>query len=391
MEHAGAFVRSRVLSSLLLLSCGAGCLQSVESASSGDAPAGYPGQEGRPLDAGETGLGDAGVPGTGPRDAGDAGPRHDAGVYDAGVPLRWTWARHVPVGLTGALYAVHGRSASEVYVAGAAESIWRFDGTNWFPVFQGGLGGKAIRALWVSPDGAVFAGSEGGHLLSCLANCTTSAAFTVQQVPGAIQGLCGKDRSTVFATAQLSYGDGRLYRFDGARFGATGATLPSSYPRRCWVTPRGHALIGAQSGVVRFDGSTAVQDPVDWPSGWTSADVFHQYFHAVWGFGELVFATGSRRRVLELGADGRWRMSFNPNGVSDNLAMFGTGPTEALASGVNFGSNLSVLADGGWAYAAQEEQPEHEVFDLWSPGPGVFYAVGEESRGGAGVLLVGRR
>jgi hypothetical protein len=123
--------------------------------------------------------------------------------YDAGVPL----------------FAIGGRSESDLYAVGAAGTVLRRSDASWTDL-TGALEQAAVwnsspapdlAAFWVSDEGHVFVGGSGG-------NMAYHDPFTGQWSPmdTAIQddviALWGRGRDELYATSA----DGRIHRYDGA-------------------------------------------------------------------------------------------------------------------------------------------------------------------------------
>lgn len=74
--------------------------------------------------------------------------------------LAWTRTR-LPTRAT--LYDVRGTSAGNVFVAGAMGALYRWDGTRWAPEKSPG-GNRQLFGLWTTPSGRVLAAGGGGLL-----------------------------------------------------------------------------------------------------------------------------------------------------------------------------------------------------------------------------------
>ncbi len=129
------------------------------------------------------------------------GPRAVWAVGELGTVLFWNGERTalVNVGTTFELRAVHGLSATELYVGGEGGTILRFDGTRWQRETTPGV--YRINALWAAAPGVAFAGTTGGYILKRESNGTWSEMAFSQSSVTDIVALVGLDTGEFFATS----------------------------------------------------------------------------------------------------------------------------------------------------------------------------------------------
>ena len=162
-------------------------------------------------------LPDGGAFGDGGEPDGDAGTEKDAGSEpssDAGLePLSWS---SLSAPAAPAFNAVHGVSATDLYVAASSGGIFRYSNGTWSEALSNAQSSNDLHGLWVSATGEVYAGGD-GQLVACAANCGDRDSYVVTTVSASITDLCGAEGLGVYAVGNASVTTGVLYRFDSGR------------------------------------------------------------------------------------------------------------------------------------------------------------------------------
>ncbi len=337
-------------------------------------------------------LPDGGAFGDGGEPDGDAGTEKDAGSEpssDAGLePLSWS---SLSAPAAPAFNAVHGVSATDLYVAASSGGIFRYSNGTWSEALSNAQSSNDLHGLWVSATGEVYAGGD-GQLVACAANCGDRDSYVVTTVSASITDLCGAEGLGVYAVGNASVTTGVLYRFDPGGNGWI-PVVPNTGAKRnqaCWVAPDGAVYIAAQATMLRYQAGVLSVEPIHFPPEWTQGDVANQSFEAVWGDATRVFAGGSRQRIIARDSStGEWTFVFNPNAATTILSLEGLPGGEIYAGALRgFGHQLATLSDGEWSEVSSG--PDLNVFGLWAADANTWFAVGTDANN-TGVIYRGTR
>lgn len=272
----------------------------------------------------------------------------------------WTEFQLGEVGLLTSLWA---SAPNEVWAAGydfvnKRGAVWRFDGTTWRKVYNGGL---RLSAVWGRSPTDVWVGGEGAAVLHW-----DGSRWQPYPVDGTGAWLLAASGST---GAGVSFvGDqGAIVRMEaGALKNQTrGATqdLNAIYAVRAddvW-------MVGAGGTVLRWDGKTLRTQP----SGTVDT------LRAIWSTpaGD-VFIAGDYGTLLQY--NGRDLVRAPSGTLADLNTIWGTGPSDVWAGGR--GGALVHLTSKGWSVV--DSGTTVSLTGLWGSGPTDVYATGE-----AGVIL----
>jgi hypothetical protein len=377
---------------LLALGLLAGCAQDIEPDPFGDG--------GGPGDAGETsadaggswadggGLLDGGGGDAGADGGSDAGA--DAGT-DAGLPPL-VWSKMV-LPSSSSLYALAGSGASDVYAGDSLGNLLHWNGMNWAVAYPT-TSNIALRGLWASDSGELF-GAGGTRVLRCAAPCGRTG--TLQQVTFAnldLVGVCGVSGGDVYAVGTR----GQTFRGALLKWSAgTGtwsevvADLGVYSVSGCFVAPGGNVFISAQSTILRFDGASFAEETVNFPAGWSVSQKANQYFHAVGGTADAVFAAGTSRAVIRRDPSGTWDYVHGPEGSAMFNALAGAGPL-LMAGGARGSDQKGLRLWDGQGWTTPPGGPQNlDVWALYAVSESLWFAAGIETSGTQGVLWRGQR
>jgi hypothetical protein len=318
---------------------------------------------------GGSGGGDAG-------DGADGGVLPDGGIAIPAGTIVWEVAHRNEA---SGFYAVTGLGADRLWAGGSSGRMVHFDGTGWSTVFNSTPDGMEFRGLWAGSDGAVFAGA-GTAFYACKANCRQSTQFVRTLVQGTARSVCGRGATEAYGVTVDNNAIGRLYRYD-----ATGETwalqreLGTTSPQGCWVAPGGTVWVAAQSAVLRVDGATLVSESPDYDAaGIPAGEVSTQFFHALVGNGNHVYAVGERRRILVKNGNSAWKFAFNPNRREDPFyGLAGVPPNQLIAAGP-MTEPMAASGDGSWGFVPKPFSPSLHVFGAWAVSADEFIVVGSE-------------
>jgi hypothetical protein len=320
---------------------------------------------------------------------------------NAGAPTL-TWQQLPgPSPVPTSFYTVGGTPAGagplQLYVGGETQ-LGIYDGGSWnFPIYSQ-PSNFTLSAVWVSDAGAVY-GAGDQFLLYCPGNCTSPGAFTTQNVPETMQGLCTADGTTVFASGYPLSSPGVLYRFDPVQltWKYVFQNTQTQQNAGCWVDPNGVVYIATYAAVARYDsngGGITTESLNSFPPGFPVGDQTQTALLAVWGYGSTVFAAGNSRLIFQRNAAGSWDWAFHdPNltvGLSSFTAMTGSGDAAYAVGDYAAPWNVAhYTANDGWAIdnsPAASALLNVQVFSLWARSPNEYYAVGAANGGGAMLL-----
>lgn len=321
-------------------------------------------------------------------DGGDGGLLPDGGVEIPSGTLVWELAHRNPA---AAFYAVAGLGADKLWAAGSSGRMVHFDGQSWTTVFNSTPDGLDFRGLWAGSDGAVFAGA-GDALFACKSGCRQSSQFVRTPVQGAARSVCGRGTLEAYGVTVDNNAIGRLYRYDAA--GETWVMqreLGATSPQGCWASPSGTVWVAAQSAILRIDGTALVSESPDYEAaGIPLNEVSTQYFHAVSGHGNRIYAVGERRRIVAKNGNSSWTFAFNPKGREEPFyGLAGATQNEWIAGGPR-SEPLASRRDSDWGFVPRAFSPELHVFGAWALSADEFVVVGSEP-GLKAVVYRGKR
>jgi len=308
----------------------------------------------------------------------------DASRPDAGgslAPLRWGEAMVTPN--LGAVNAVWGRSASDVYIGTSRGTVFRWDGTTWTEHFQA-PSNRAIEGIWGTAS-KLFVASE--VALNIIAGSDTQR-INVPRVRS-INGIWGRADDDVYLTVEEQNGTS-LLRYDGASLSE--AYRPAAGPlQTVWSDDQGRMWIGGNGGQLYIqDRGVIAPEQVEFPMQWDRNDLAHFNFTTVRGFGDQLFAAGSRFLIFRRHTDGVWRLDHSPFLTNEITGMAGFAGSEIYASGRSPSSGpLLRWYAGAWSSANLDQQ--YHLFDIWAAGPDDYFAVGMRRNTVNGVVLRGFR
>ncbi|MHB8872580.1 MAG: hypothetical protein ACYC8T_02735 [Myxococcaceae bacterium] len=284
-----------------------------------------------------------------------------------------------------ALQAVSGSSISNVYVTADSGKIYRSTGGAFSSVVYTDASNRSINGLYVTPDGKVFAGGP-YFLVHCLSGCAAQGDFTSVALTSPnsteIFGVCGGGGQVFAVGNNGSYSRGTAFKFN---FGTqvwdvfsqdTGVTNN----RGCWVAPNGDLYVAAQGRVVRIDSAgSAFQESINPVAPPATETITGLSLRAIWGSGTTVFATGTRRRIIQRRANATWDFVFTPpeNNGYDFYALGGASPNELLASGFSFGGQHWAKWNGTTWTFGPDLPLSLDVYGIWAANVDTYYLVGQ--------------
>lgn len=384
-----------------------GCPQPIEGPPCGD-------DGGTHGDGGTTeGADDAGGDTDGGQtDGGDSGTEADGGSTDGGMDEvsradagAFSWAVVPGTGTGEVARGIHGNSPSNFYVATDTSRLLRSTGGAFTQVYAGtGSYVRDLFAVWVTPNGNVFAGGD-GILLHCLnGTCAQQSDFvptlTSSLTPsfGTIEAMCGSGDGQVYASGGGT--SGRLWKFNftAQAWEVAAADTGTFGNDGCWVAPSGEVFIAVGSGkILRVDthGIPVVETVLQSPGG---PDPSTGSFYDVVGAGNRVFAVGNYRRIAERNATTNppsWTLMPVPTSDSSSSsfnAVVSTARDELLAAGSASSYYEMIRFDGAsWSWVPDDAAPPFyiSIHDGWAATPDLVYFAG--SKGTASIVIRGQR
>jgi hypothetical protein len=272
-------------------------------------------------------------------------------------------------------FSVHGSSASDVWVAGAADTngvgepvLIHYDGTRWTRRDLSALGVTGTDLWWVHALSAsdVLIGGENGTILRY-----DGSAFTRMTTPGTrvVFGIWGAASDDVWAVGGQNGGTaGFVWHYDGTDW--IEIALPAGHPGaavfKVWGTASNDVwFCGLMGTLMHWDGSalTMVTSPT-----MRSLFTLHE------AGGEIAVVGGAGSAVILRGTGGAFTdvtPSFDGVPAAQMNGVWLTGPGEGWAVGI-YGAILR--QDGGtWT---QDSSVYDDLHAVWvDPGGGVW-AVG---------------
>ncbi len=260
-------------------------------------------------------------------------------------------SQSLPAG-SGTITGMSGR-AGDVWAATDNSRVFhRTDGG--FVELNGFSGG--FRDIYAAPDGAVFLVTGGKTLYSCMANCTSGAAFTafdvtVLNATGNV--ICGSSSSDVYAVLDRDSAIGILFHWDGNSWSQVSNNLGITSPSSCYMRPDGALFVGGLKNIVRWEQGSGTVETAGTDFSAVSTDLSSLNWNGISGNGDTLVAVGYRRRTLiRDAATGTWALGFFPvTSAGDFLAVGYPWPDEGVAAGSATGVKLLWTNDGGTAWA----------------------------------------
>lgn len=274
----------------------------------------------------------------------------------------------------GAFFSVHGTRASDVWIAGGADTngtgeptLLHYDGTTWTRQDLSALGLAGTDLWWVhalAPDD-VYASGENGTIIHY-----DGAAFTRMATPGTfvVFGMWAAGPDDVWAVGGQGGAMGFVWHFDGSVW--TDVPLPAGHPGaavfKVWGTgPRDVWFCGLMGTLMHWDGS--VLEVVTSPT-MRSLFTIHE------AGGELAVVGGAGSAVILRGTGGRFTdVTPSMDGVppAQMNGVWLTGPGEGWAVGV-YGTILR-QSGGTWA---EHSSVYDDLHGVWVDPSGGVWAVG---------------
>lgn len=285
----------------------------------------------------------------------------------AGSPIAFTatavggrqWSTVTATPGAGALRAISGSSAANVFAVGDSGLILHHDGTAWRAQPSGTL--LALRGLWVGSVTHAVAVGDSGTILRYDGHRWIAESGGTAKSLAAVWGTGLNDIHVV--------GSGVALHHDGTQWSGQDVGLDL---KDVWGSSATdiHA-VGADSSLARYDGTS-----------WSLAccGIYVDLF-GVWGTGpQNVFAVGSRYRLTRppstvgymLRFDGsRWMGPVLDSAVTLN-GIWGGSDTEIFAVGWR---GLRLYYDGA-SWGPELTVTDQDLYDVWGLPGGDFYAVG---------------
>jgi hypothetical protein len=244
----------------------------------------------------------------------DAKPKGDRAL-DAGPASPFA---AMPASFVGALAAVWGTSASDVFAVGKAGLILHYDGAKWSQMTNSETGD--LHAIWGAGPNQVYAVGDGAIL----------------------------------------YYDGKQWEMDPDYYSYTAEAF-----RGVWGSSATDVFVVGVSG-----GSGSVQHKIDgyWEE---EAPDSQQELTGIWGTGSDIFVVGRGGTVLKRGSASFTAM---PSGVTSDLqTIWGTSATDVFAAGLDG----TVLRYDGSTWSAMAIPTSSYFYGLWGSSNKDVYVVGQ--------------
>jgi Photosynthesis system II assembly factor YCF48 len=288
-----------------------------------------------------------------------------------------------------------GRSASDVWLAGAAGAVAHFDGTSWTPSEVGTV--ESQRALWLLDSGEVSFGSVSRIYTRGLdvdaGSPVSAGGWSLHGAPQMPPGLFGRELTAAWAMPgsesiwlATEWALGRLRRTPASTFEIV-VGIPSTV---CDVIPcrRMRSIHGASEktlwavgdvgSAVRItdaDSDTPTATPLNTLT-WTG-------LCGVWAASDTdVWAVGGTGTIRHYTGEGRrWEIVSDVPTTENLNAVWGTSASDVWAAG---NAGVVLHYDGTrWSRVkiAGLGTRRPDLYSVWSPGPGHIWI------GGQGVVL----
>jgi hypothetical protein len=375
--HGGGVRRAASLPLILLL---AGCPQAINTLEDAGADAGVSREDAAAPDSGDPGTPDSGV---GAEDAGAPDP--DAGPRDAGeAPAGFAWTRlGLPANIRG-VYAVWGRSRSEVYFGTANGILYRFDPAQGVNQIWRTPGNLDIVAIWGTPT-RMFVADRTNLYVSDDSFATSPTGMAVGQAIGGMHGLSDQ---LVFLVSERTSSRG-LFRYDGARIQEVAPDLVTASVNAVLVEPGPQVRIAGNGRIILYDGVGTMDEAAMWPAGWDATDIAYFFIYDLVATNAGRLAVGTGGGILS-DAAGSWSFMQEPAGSDDLKTVATAGPGATLAAGEPIQNHpIWWLGPQGWR---PDPYQANEVFwDAWFADRDQVFVVGFPRGELGGVVLRGQR
>jgi hypothetical protein len=258
---------------------------------------------------------------------------------------------------TATLYAVGGRSASDVFAVGTSGTIVHYDGMSWNEMAVPHVPG-ALLGVWVSSANEVFAVGEGGTILHY-----DGTAWDAMQSGTSFDlgGIWGSSPDDVFAVG----GGGTVLHLDGESWSPMSVPFGSPFLNGIWGSAGTDVFaVGEDGEIVHYDGASWVEM---YDGGFA--------LNGVWGSSATdVFAVGEWGTVLHYDGTSWERLTVPTTYYLTGI--WGTADHHLFVVGIEnwlyyIGPTVVLHYDGaGWGATSKKGQAG--LFGVWGTSEDVF-------------------
>lgn len=276
--------------------------------------------------------------------------------------------------------AIHGISATQVWVGSSLGNIYAFNGSVW--ALAATLSGE-IRGLYVAPEGAVVATTPTA-VYRCSAGCdTTLAAFNTVASPiqTDVRGVCGRGSNEIYAAAYHQTGNSMILGWNGSIFAQLSYTSNAREISACAVLPSGRAVfVGLQDVLTwRPDAGSGTEYA---PMNALGPEAFSQQWYGVAAnpIDGGAVAVGKSRRAALRGGSGTWTLTFDPQPSDGGLkfrAATASPRGEVWAGGDPSGGQVLAFDIGGGFQFTSQPAVGLRTFALWAADDSTLFVAGE--------------
>ena len=276
--------------------------------------------------------------------------------------------------------SVTGRDATHVWLGNNYGQIIFTDGAATWRVVDHTFSGSSINALYAAEDGRVFA-SSGGIPYVCASGCDSPGHFPSQRIPTADEftmGLCGS-AGDVYAVGTLTMGalprHALVLKLNGSQWVRLFETAEMHSFFACDVGTDGTLWLVGQNGVGRYASSTGfVKEKVEGIRGPGSP-----FFSALGAVGATRYIAGEEKQLAERGADGVWRIVFQPEDPRDlfHPRFVTTKSSELWWAGYFDAVNFVRGTPSGWTVYAEPRQVS--FLSMYEPDATTLFLVGAQA------------
>jgi hypothetical protein len=270
-------------------------------------------------------------------------------------------------------------SSSVMALGGTTGDVWAYADDGFVYRSSGGPFSRVLElpgfALGLYVDGARVYAVNADALYACQANCTDRLNYTSTppQTFDLLAAMCGRG-TAVYATANTSGGDGKLYGWNGTAWVVVAPSLTLKTAAGCAVDEAGVVYVAGRDGVARYANGSSTFERV-------SNDGL--LLRAVAARGGEVHAVGNRYRIARRSGAGTWTVLEDPAAAADLLALGGPDGAALFAGGLG-GSALRsnwYRWDGATWTNAPSNLPDFSgnsssIRAIWATGPNEFYVGG---------------
>jgi len=312
----------------------------------------------------------------------------DAGSPDSGAGRGFQWTTLTLPNDTRSIVALWGRSANEIYVGTSNGHVLLFDGVKWTNVWRV-PNNFAVRAIGGTAEHLFIAGERQLYVHPASPSMNPVALT----VGNRIGGLSVVHDNLAFLVSERT-SSRSLFRYDGMAVTEIAPNLQVASVNGVWGQADGRAWVAGNGRFVAYDGAGLLEDPVDWPAGWSASDIANFFVYDIGAVAGHRIAVGTGGGILS-DISGTWRFVRAPSGSDDfeAVAEIPAGADTALtAVAVGepvAGSALHFRTPDGWTPSSYGGNTH--LLSVWSSGPDEIYAGGAQRSTFTGVLLRGRR